>query len=76
MRPSLQVEVGLTSSPSLISRNATSSMPLPSFAAPPLGNTTTAFGSQEWFRNASKGETTVPIGSKDDEAKVNEFEPY
>lgn len=51
-------------------------MPLPSFAAPPLGNTTTAFGSQEWFRNASKGETTVPIGSKDDEAKVNEFEPY
>ena len=58
-----------------MSRKATNSIPLPSFAAPPLGKTTTALGSHEWFNNANMGEITVPIGSKEEDDKVKEFEP-
>lgn len=56
----------LTSSPSSMSRMAMTCIlggtPAPASVS---GNTTTAFGSQEWLNRATGGETTSPIGVRE-----------
>jgi hypothetical protein len=40
---------------------------------PALGNIIAAFGSQEWFAKAVRGETTTPIGVRLGVVNANEF---
>lgn len=64
----------ITCSPPSISLKAITSMPFQVLAAPPAGNTTTAFGSQEWLNRAVTGDIAKPIGSKEGDDRVKLFE--
>jgi hypothetical protein len=66
--------VMLTSSPEAISLIATTrAVGADAPLAPRSGKTTTALGSHEWLKSATKGETTTPMGVRSGAESVIAF---